>query len=133
MSGLTDPLGDMLTRIRNGSNARHATVSVPNSKLRVSVARILKEQGFVQDVATVPGKPAPQLRITLRYGERKTPMLRGVERVSKPGRRVYAGKAEIPRVQGGLGVTIVSTSKGVMTGQEARANGLGGEVLCRAW
>lgn len=133
MSGLTDPLGDMLTRIRNGSNARHATVLVSNSKLRVSVARILKEQGFVQDVVTVPGKPVPQLRITLRYGERKTPMLRGVERVSKPGKRVYAGKAEIPRVQGGLGVTIVSTSKGVMTGQEARANGLGGEVLCRAW
>lgn len=126
-------MADMLTRIRNASAARHATVMVPNSKLRIAVARILKEQGFVKDVATVPGKPAAQIRITLRYDERKTPMVRGLQRVSTPGKRVYAGKGDVPRVQGGLGVTIVSTSKGVMTGQEARATGVGGEVLCRVW
>ncbi|MBM3945835.1 MAG: 30S ribosomal protein S8 [SAR202 cluster bacterium] len=133
MSGLTDPLADMLTRIRNASGARHATVSVPNSKLRLAVARILKEQGFVGDVVTVPAKPAQQLRITLRYDERRAPMMRGLQRVSTPGRRVYVGKDDVPRVQGGLGVAIVSTSKGVMTGQEAHATGVGGEILCRVW
>lgn len=133
MSGLTDPLADMLTRIRNAAAAKHETVMVPVSNLRVSIAHILKSEGFIKDVEIVPGKSFQSMKISLRYDERKTCMFRGIERVSKPGRRVYSGKAEIPRVSGGLGITIVSTSRGVMTGAEARAKSVGGEVLCKVW
>ncbi|MSP78342.1 MAG: 30S ribosomal protein S8 [Dehalococcoidia bacterium] len=133
MSGLTDPMADMLTRIRNAAAARHDSVTLPASNLRVAVARILKDEGFVRDVEVADGKSFKTMKISLRYDERKTPMFRGIQRVSKPGRRVYSGKSEVPRVSGGLGITIVSTSKGVMTGQEARAKSVGGEVLCKVW
>lgn len=133
MSGTTDPLGDMLTRIRNAALARHGTTALPHSNLRLAVARILKEEGFVQNAEVVQGKGHPALKITLRYDEKKVPMIRGIERVSKPGRRVYVAKAEIPRVRGGLGITVLSTSQGVMTGTQARAKGIGGEVVCRVW
>ena len=130
MSGLTDPLADMLTRIRNAAGAHLDVATVPASNLRLAVARILQSEGFIKRVEIIPGKTHQTIKITLRYDERKLPMFRGIERVSKPGRRVYSGRGAIPRVSGGLGVTIVSTSKGVMTGQEARAKLVGGEVLC---
>ena len=133
MSGLTDPLADMLTRIRNAAGAHLDVATVSASNLRLAVARILQSEGFIKKVEVIPGKTHQTIKITLRYDERKMPMFRGIERVSKPGRRVYSGRSDIPRVSGGLGVTIVSTSKGVMTGQEARAKSVGGEVLCKVW
>jgi small subunit ribosomal protein S8 len=123
----------MLTRIRNAAQAKHDTVQVPNSKLKLAVARILKEQGFIKDVAVAQTKPAPTIRIVMRYDERKHPVFHSLERVSRPGKRVYVSTEDIPRVRGGLGVAVLSTPKGVMTGQEARAAGVGGELLCTVW
>lgn len=135
---LTDPIADMLTRMRNGMMARHAVVAMPSSKIKAAIAGILQEEGFIDGFEVVPqeGKPQPVLRISLKYvGERRErrPVISGLERVSRPGRRVYARKREIPRVRSGIGVAIVSTPKGVMTGDRARKLGVGGEVLCQVW
>ena len=135
---ITDPIADMLTRIRNALMAGHTTVSMPTSKLKVSIAKILKEEGFISNYEVVDGKTAEQkvLRLRLKYiGERRErkSVISGLERVSRPGRRVYTGKREIPWVLSGMGVAIISTPKGVMTGQRARQLGVGGEVLCKVW
>ena len=135
---MTDPISDMLTRIRNAMSVGHPTVAMPSSKLKVEIARILKEEGYVGGFEVVEGE-RPQfkiLRMQLRYvGERRLrrPVITGLERVSKPGRRVYTGKREIPWVLSGMGVSILTTPKGVMTGQRARQLGVGGEILCKVW
>jgi len=135
---VVDPIADMLTRIRNGLLAGHASVGLPTSRIKVALAQILKEEGYVDryEVVTEEGKPQSTLRIYLKYvGERRErrPVITGIERISRPGRRVYAGKLAIPRVLSGMGVTIVSTPKGVMTGVRARKLGVGGEVICKVW
>ena len=128
----TDPIADMLTRIRNAVMTGHEDVLVPASRTKLSIAKVLREEGFVQDYETLKGKPQTMIRIHLRYVDTRSALL-GLERVSKPGLRVYVGRGEIPRVYGGLGIAILSTSKGVMTGQEAWRQRLGGEVLCYVW
>lgn len=135
---VNDPISDMLTRIRNGIMAGHQLVALPSSKLKVSIAKIMKEEGYVTSYEVVDGKVSGQkiLRIRLKYvGERRErkPVITGLERISRPGRRVYTGKQEIPWVLSGMGVAILSTPKGVMTGQRARQLGVGGEVLCKVW
>jgi small subunit ribosomal protein S8 len=132
---MTDPIADMLTRIRNGIQSRHDRVEMPSSKLKVEVAKILKSEGFISNYKVVEedGKPQASLRVYLKYSENGEPVIHGIERVSRPGRRVYRGKAEIPQVLGGLGLAIVSTSKGVLSGAEAARTGIGGEVLCQVW
>ena len=129
---MTDPIADMLTRIRNGIQARHDRVELPASKLKVEIARILKSEGFISNYK-VADEAANMLRIYLKYAEDGEPVIHGIERVSRPGRRVYRGKDDIPRVLGGLGLSIVSTSRGVLSGAEAARNGIGGEVLCQVW
>lgn len=130
---VTDPIADMLTRIRNAVLARHDFVLVPASRMKASVAKILRDEGFIRDYEVLRGKPQRMLKIYLKYGEKRQPMVAGLKRVSKPGLRVYVGRSEIPRVYGGLGIAIVSTSKGVMTGQQAWRQGIGGELLCYVW
>ena len=132
---MTDPIADMLTRIRNGIQAHHDRIELPTSKLKVEVARILKSEGFIANFkeVTEDGKPQGTLRVYLKYSEDGEPVIHGFERVSRPGRRVYRGKEEIPAVLGGLGLAIVSTSKGVLSGTEAARQGVGGEVLCQVW
>ncbi len=130
---VTDTIADMLTRIRNASAARHETVDVPASRLKWEIARILKEEGFIADVQRIDRGPQGILRITLRYGPRREPVLTGIRRVSRPGLRVYARRAQIPRVRGGLGVAILSTSRGLMTDRQARRQGVGGEVVAYVW
>jgi small subunit ribosomal protein S8 len=129
---MSDPIADMLTRIRNGSRARHQEILLPASKTKLAIAHILKEEGFIEDVEEVRDGPRAELRIRLKYVG-KVPVVSGLKRVSKPGLRVYAAKTEIPRVLGGLGVVIVSTSQGIMTGAQARRAQLGGEVLAYVW
>jgi small subunit ribosomal protein S8 len=130
---MTDPIADMLTRIRNAVSARHDSVTMPSSKMKVAIARVLKDEGFVRDFQLESEGSRPMLRIDLSYTGRKEPVLSGIKRVSKPGLRVYVQKREIPRVLGGLGVAILSTPEGVMTGQVARQKSVGGEVLCYVW
>ncbi len=129
----TDPIADMLTRIRNGQMVRKAFVLVPSSKIKVAIARILLEEGFIQGYEVTNDRPQPNIRVWLKYDENRKPVLTGLKRVSKPGRRVYKGKRELPWVLSGLGIAIVSTPKGVMTDQQARRLGVGGEVLCYVW
>ena len=133
MSGVTDPIADMLTRVRNAGMARHDSVLVPLSKTKRAVADILKDEGFIRDVDTVRQGAWRVLRLRLLTTGRGRTAIRGLKRVSRPGLRVYVGRDEIPRVYGGLGVAILSTSQGVMTGQDARDRGIGGEVLCYVW
>jgi small subunit ribosomal protein S8 len=130
---MTDPISDLLTRVRNGMLAKHATVDVPASRIKLAIVQILREEGYIDDFAVED--VAPQRRITIRLKYRKDGgrTITGLERVSRPGRRVYRGKDEIPKVLNGLGITILSTSKGVMTGHTCRRMGLGGEVLCHVW
>ena len=128
---MTDPIADMLTRIRNGIQARHDRVELPASKLKVEIARILKSEGFISNYKLVEDKVQGVLRIYLKYSEDGEPVIHGIERISRPGRRVYRNKQEIPRVLGGLGLAIVSTSRGVLSGHEAVKTGVGGEVLCQ--
>ncbi len=135
---MTDPIADMLTRIRNAVMAGHPQVEMPSSKMKVAIAKILKEEGYIEGYQVVQGeRPSHKvLRIRLKYvGERRhrRPVITGLERVSKPGRRVYAGKKELPWVKSGLGIAIVSTPKGVMTAERARKLGVGGEVICKIW
>ncbi len=130
----TDPIADMLTRIRNASRAGHPTVTVPASRLKIEIARIMREEGYIQDYKVIPKEGNKRdLLIELKYGPRRERVINGLRRISKPGLRIYAGKDEIPILLGGLGTVIVSTSKGVMTGKEARKLGIGGEVLCFIW
>jgi len=130
---VSDPIADMLTRIRNAIMARHDSVLIPASRIKLGIARIIKEEGFINDYEVVKGKPHRVIKISLRYGDKNQPVLSGLERVSKPGLRVHAQRKEIPRVYGGLGIAILSTSKGVMTGQQAWRQGIGGELLCYMW
>jgi small subunit ribosomal protein S8 len=132
---MSDPIADMLTRIRNGVAARHEYVNIPASKLKVAIADVLKAEGFVRDYEITDSERGPQktLRVELSYSGKKEPVLSGIQRVSKPGLRVYVEKREIPRVYGGLGIAILSTPKGVMTGREARRQQVGGEILCYVW
>jgi len=130
---VTDPIADMLTRIRNAMQRRHDSVMMPHSKLKVSIARILKEQGFIRDFDSPRGQLHPSLRLHLAYREKREPAILGLKRISKPGLRVYVGRGEIPRVYGGLGVAIVSTSAGIMSGRQAWREGIGGELLCYVW
>jgi small subunit ribosomal protein S8 len=130
---MSDPIADMLTRIRNAVSSKHDSVRMPSSKLKVAIARVLKEEGFVRDFEVVQDGARGMLKIDLSYTGRKEPVLSGIKRVSKPGLRIYVQKREIPRVLGGLGVAILSTPEGVMTGQVARQKSVGGEVLCYVW
>lgn len=129
----TDPIADMLTRIRNANDAYHATVDMPASKMKAAVLRILKDEGFVKNVEQVEVENHPTLRVSLKYGANREKVIKGLKRISKPGLRVYANKEELPKVLGGLGIAIISTSKGVMTDKAARKAGLGGEVLAFVW
>jgi len=129
---MTDPIADMLTRIRNAALARHPRVSIPASNMKLAIARILKEEGYIKDYELVKDNPQGTIRVTLRYVE-KRPVLTQLKRVSKPGLRVYTSRDEIPRVRGGLGTTIISTPKGLMTGRKAYQQGMGGEVVCFVW
>lgn len=128
---LTDPIADMLTRIRNAAQARHANVKVPVSKMKREIAKILHEEGYIRGFQLV-GK-GQSLRIRLKYNANREPVLRGLKRISKPGRRVYVPKDKLPRVFGGLGIAIVSTSEGIMTARDARKRGIGGEVVGYVW
>jgi len=130
---MTDPIADMLTRIRNAVSSKHDNVTMPSSKLKVAIAKVLKEEGFIRDFSLTEEAPRSMLKIDLSYTGRKEPVLSGIKRVSKPGLRIYVQKREIPRVLGGLGVAILSTPEGVMTGQSARQKSVGGEVLCYVW
>lgn len=130
---ITDSIADMLTRLRNANAARHDAVLVPTSRLKVEIAKILKAEGFIADYQVVERAPQPQLRLQLRYGPRRTHILTGIRRVSRPGLRIYRKRAEVPQVRGGLGVAILSTSRGIMTDKEARRLGMGGEVICYVW
>ena len=130
---ISDPIADMLTRVRNASRARHTEVVVPASRTKREIARILKEEGFIADVREERAGPAQLLRLELKYVDGKVPVVSGLKRISKPGLRVYARKTDIPRVLGGLGVVIVSTSKGIMTGTQAKQAELGGEILAYVW
>jgi small subunit ribosomal protein S8 len=133
---MTDPVADFLTRLRNAANAQHHDVAIPSSKLKRELARILKEQGYIDGYhldPPAPGRPSEQITITLKYTENRKPVISGLQRVSRPGQRTYVDHAHIPRIQGGMGTSIISTSKGVMTGHEARQQGVGGEVVARVW
>ena len=130
---ITDPIADMLTRIRNATSARHETVDVPTSGMKKSIAKILLEEGYIKNVQYIEGEGQGIIRITLKYGEGHKGAISGLRRVSKPGLRVYAGAEELPRVLKGLGIAIISTSKGVMTDKKARSLNVGGEVLAFIW
>ncbi len=130
---LTDPIADMLTRIRNANMVGKETVSMPTSKKLVEIARVMAEEGYITRYEVVDGEPRGTLEITLKYGDHKAKTIRGIKRISKPGLRIYAGKDELPRVLGGLGTAIISTSKGVMCDRDARKAGVGGEVIAYVW
>lgn len=130
----SDPIADMLTRIRNANMIRSRQVAIPSSKIKVGIAKILQEEGFVEAYGVTEDKPQPRLVLALKYtGRYDDPVLTGLERVSKPGRRVYAGHKDIPWVRSGLGINIISTSKGLLTGRQARREKAGGEIICNVW
>ena len=133
MAVVTDTIADMLTRIRNANAMRYNEVSVPASKLKIELARILKEEGFIKDYKVLEETAQGMILLTLKYGEKKERVITGLKRISKPGLRVYAEAAKLPTVLNGLGIAIISTSKGIMTDKEARKQGLGGEVLAYIW
>ena len=130
---VSDPIADMLTRIRNAIMARHDSVPIPASKMKLAIARILREEGFITDYEVLRGKPHRVIKVHLRYWDNSESALSGLERVSKPGLRVYVQRKEIPRVYGGMGIAMLSTPKGVVTGQKAWHLGVGGELLCYVW
>jgi small subunit ribosomal protein S8 len=133
MAVTTDPIADMLTRIRNANTANHQTVDIPASKMKKSVAQILLDEGFIRAVEHLQEGPQGTLRVTLKYGPEKEKVITGLRRISRPGLRVYTSKTEIPRVLGGLGLVIISTSNGIMSGKRAKREGFGGEVLAYVW
>jgi small subunit ribosomal protein S8 len=130
---MTDPIADFLTRVRNGLHADRDEVEMPASTFKAELARILREQGYIEDFAVEPARVGRTLRVRLKYTEDRKPVIHGLERLSRPGRRTYVRSGTIPKVQGGMGTTIVSTSRGVMTGHEARREGVGGELVARVW
>jgi small subunit ribosomal protein S8 len=129
----TDPIADFLTRIRNGLRADHDSVEMPASNFKAELARILSEQGYIESFEVEPGRVGRKLRIQLKYTEDRRPVISGIERLSKPGRREYVAAGKVPKIQGGMGTAIVSTSRGVMTGHDARRAGVGGELVARVW
>jgi small subunit ribosomal protein S8 len=129
----TDPIADFLTRIRNGVRADHDEVEMPASTFKAELARILRDQGYIEDFSVEPARVGRVLRVRLKYTEARKPVIQGIERLSKPGRRQYVGADRVPKVQGGMGTAIISTSRGVMTGHDARRAGLGGELVARVW
>lgn len=129
----SDPIADMLTRIRNANTALHAETTMPSSKIKEQVARILSEEGFIDGYKVEDARVGKALTVRLRYGNDRQPILTGIKRISKPGLRVYSSASDVPRVRGGIGISIVSTSDGVMTDREARRRNVGGEVLCEVW
>lgn len=136
MSSFSDPIADLLTRVRNAIRAAHTTVEIPTSKVKLEIVRILQEQGYIESHEILPpveGRPYPLVRVTLKYTSDRRSAISGLRRVSRPGRRHYVGATSIPKVFGGMGTAIVSTSKGVMTGHDARKAGVGGEVLAEVW
>ena len=133
MAAITDPVADLLTRIRNANTANHKTVDVPASKMKASIAQILKDEGFIDNVERLQDGPQGTLRVHLKYGPEKEKIITGLRRISRPGLRVYTGKTEIPRVLGGLGLVIMSTPQGIMSGKRAKKLGVGGEVLAYVW
>jgi small subunit ribosomal protein S8 len=133
---MTDPVSDFLTRLRNAAKAQHQDVTIPSSGLKRELARILREQGYIEGYEVHPARderPGDEITVTLKYTEDRKPVISGIQRVSRPGQRTYVDHAHIPRIQGGMGTAIISTSKGVMTGHEARQQGIGGEVVARVW
>ncbi len=130
---ITDPIADMLTRMRNGLMVHHDSVLVPASKVKLAIAKILKDEGFINDFEVVKDKTHKSIKVSLKYVSKNQPALTGMERISKPGLRVYVERGEIPRVYGGLGIAVVSTPKGIMTGKQAWRQGIGGEILCYIW
>src|ERR1700722_10362086 len=133
MGAITDPVADLLTRIRNANTANHKTVDIPASRVKAAISLILKDEGFIEDVERLNEGPQGTLRVRLKYGPEKEKVITGLRRVSRPGLRVYTGKTEIPRVLGGLGLVIISTSQGIMSGKRAKKLGVGGEVLAYVW
>ncbi len=130
---VNDPIADMLTRIRNAVAVGHERVAMPASKMKVGIARILQDEGFIDRFDVKDSGPVPELELVLRYGARRQPAIGGIKRISKPGHRIYRGASEIPRVLGGLGVAVVSTSQGLLPDREARRRRLGGEIVCEVW
>ncbi|MFH0913843.1 MAG: 30S ribosomal protein S8 [Chloroflexota bacterium] len=130
---VSDPIADMLTRIRNALMVRHESVLMPTSKMKLAVVKILKKEGFIADYEVLKGKPSRVIKVQLKYDENKQPVITNLERVSKPGLKIYVERKEIPRVYGGLGIAILSTSRGVMTGHQAWRRGVGGELVCYIW
>lgn len=130
---MTDPIADMLTRIRNGNNARHESVNVPASNIKKEISEILLKEGYIKNYTVIEDNKQGTIKIDLKYGQNNERVISGIKRISKPGLRVYANCEEIPRVLGGLGIAIISTSKGILTDKEARQQGIGGEVLCYVW
>ncbi len=130
---LTDPIADMITRIRNGGQARHKHVVIPESRLKREVARVLQEQGYISNFSSDGDPKKPMLTVEVRYNEGSEPMIQGIQRVSRPSRRVYVGWQEIPKVRNGLGIAILSTPRGILTDQEAREAHVGGEILAEVW
>jgi small subunit ribosomal protein S8 len=130
---MTDPIADMLTRIRNASKAKHEKVDIPSSKLKVEIAKILKEEGFIKNVKLVKDRRQGLIRVYLKYTDEETPVIQGLKRISRPGCRVYTGNDAIPKVMAGLGTAILSTPKGIQTGKQAKKDNVGGEVICHVW
>ncbi len=130
---ITDPIADMLTRIRNANSTNKDIVNIPASKIKINIADILKEEGFISEYKIVDSYPQNTLRVYLKYGENDEKVISGIKRISKPGLRVYVKKDEVPKVLGGLGIAVVSTSQGIITDKTARNNGVGGEILCYVW
>jgi small subunit ribosomal protein S8 len=129
---VTDSIADLITRIRNAGSANHKTVEIPHSKLKYAITEILKEQGYISDCEVTPGKYQATIRVTLRYYKR-LPAIKDIQRISKPGRRFYVSSDKLPRIKNGLGIAVISTSKGVMTDKQAKKYNVGGEVLCSVW
>ena len=130
---MTDPIADMLTRIRNANSVHHDKVEIPSSKIKIAIAEILKGEGFIKDFEVLADNKQNVIRVSLKYGANREKVISGIKRISKPGLRVYAKKEELPRVLGGLGIAVISTSKGVMSDKQARKEGLGGEVIAYVW
>lgn len=130
---MTDPIADMLTRIRNANNAKHTKVTIPSSSVKKAIAGILMEEGYIKEISLIDDNKQGLIEITLKYGENDSKVISGIKRISKPGLRIYASKDEIPKVLNGLGIAIISTSKGIMTDKNARKTNVGGEVLCYVW
>ena len=130
---MTDPIADMLTRIRNANTVGHETVEIPASKMKKAIAEILKEEGFIADYTVIDDEKQGMIKVTMKYGANKEKVISGIKKISKPGLKVYAKAGEVPKVLGGLGIAIISTSKGVISDKEARNLGIGGEVICYVW